>query len=215
MPEIRAAGRDDLPLLAEVMDLAARAHLPRGPWDLVFPERSERLRALRLLAGGEPSWCHHGVFHVAEWEGEGAAALCAFESASLGGTDLPLAALFEAMGLSEQRLAEVAPSLVTYMSCFPDMPEGRWIVEQVGTRPAFRRRGLVAALLEHALDEGGRRGFARAQISVLIGNEPARRAYAQAGFRAAEEHKSAAFEALFGCPGFLRMTRALRPGASS
>jgi translation initiation factor 4G len=207
--EIRAARRDDLGLLAEVMDLAARAHLPRGPWDWVFPEEAERLRALRLLADGPPSWCHHGVFHVAECEGQGAAALCAFEPAALGGSDLPLAEVFEGLGFSAARLASVASPLGTYMECFPDMPEDTWIVEQVGTRPAFRRRGLVAALLEHALGEGRRRGVARAQISVLIGNDPARRAYEQAGFRVAEERKSAAFEALLGSPGFLRMTRSL------
>jgi ribosomal protein S18 acetylase RimI-like enzyme len=69
------------------------------------------------------------------------------------------------------------------------MPAGTWIVENVGTRPDCRRRGLVHALLEDALASGRRSGCMTAQISCLIGNDPAQRAYEQVGFRVVEERR--------------------------
>jgi hypothetical protein len=53
----RTATEQDVPFLAEVLLMAGRGHLPRGPWDLAFPEAVERVRALELLAGEAPrSW---------------------------------------------------------------------------------------------------------------------------------------------------------------
>lgn len=95
------------------------------------------------------------------------------------------------------------------IACFPDMPPGTWIVENVGTREDSRRHGLVRALLERALAEGRRNGHGRAQISCLIGNDPAQRAYERAGFEVVEERRDGGFEKLIGAPGFSRMTRSL------
>jgi translation initiation factor 4G len=210
-PELRRAGPGDAALVAEVLEMAGRGHLPRGPWDLLFPDAGERAAALGMLAGHFPSWCHHSVFHVAEQDGAPAAALASFEPAAIGGTALagPLAATFSRLGWPEGRMAAAGPLLAPYLRCFPDMPAGVWIVENVGTRPAWRRRGLVGALLEQALAEGRRAGHESAQISCLIGNDAARHAYERAGFETVEERKDPAFEALLGAPGFLRMTRAL------
>ncbi|HSJ96163.1 MAG TPA: GNAT family N-acetyltransferase [Myxococcota bacterium] len=208
MRELRDARAEDVPLLARVLEMAGRGHLPRGPWDLLFPEPRERGRALERLAGHEPSWCHRSVFHVATWDGEPAAALCAFAP---GGLDLgkPLAEVFAHLGWPAERIAGAGPLLAPYLRCFPDLPADAWIVENVGALPAFRRRGLVAALLERALDEGCRRGHRRAQISCLLGNEPARRAYEGAGFRIAETREDPEFAARFGAPGFARLVLSL------
>ena len=89
------------------------------------------------------------------------------------------------------------------------MPPGSWIIENVGTRADRRRQGLVHALLEHALELGRSRGHRRAQISCLIGNLAAQRAYEKAGFAVVEELRDAGFERQLGAPGFSRMTRAL------
>jgi RimJ/RimL family protein N-acetyltransferase len=67
----------------------------------------------------------------------------------------------------------------------------------------------VRTLLERALEEGRSKGFRRAQISCLIGNDAAQRAYERAGFEVVEERRSEAFERLIGAPGFSRMTRKL------
>ena len=47
------------------------------------------------------------------------------------------------------------------------------------------------------------------QIGLLIGNEPARRAYLKHGFRHADEKRDPEFEAAVGCPGLERLLRPL------
>ena len=69
--------------------------------------------------------------------------------------------------------------------------------------------GWCTRLLERALEIGRSRGHRRAQISCLIGNLPAQRAYEKAGFAVVEERRDAEFERLLGAPGFSRMTQAL------
>lgn len=209
---IRAATAADAPLVADVLEMAARGHLPRGPWDFVFPESRERRAALRQIAGGDaPSWCHHAVFHVAEVDGVAGAALCCFEAETLGDTTLarPLGAVFDRLDWAPTRIGAIAPVLAPYLRCFPEFPPGHWIVENVGTRPDFRRRGLVARLLEHALETGRAQGWKTAQISCLLGNDAARRAYEKAGFAAVEERCDDEFAQRFGAPGFARLITAL------
>jgi translation initiation factor 4G len=208
--DLRPARSDDVPLVAQVLRMAGRGHLERGPWDFVFPDAAVRQRALERIAGGaERSFCHRSVFQVAELDGEACAALCAFEPSELGdgeGLNRAMGDAFATLGTPPDQIARVAPMLGAYLRCFPDMPAGTWIVENVGTRPEARRKGLVAALLARALEEGRRRGHRRAQISVLIGNDPAQRAYENAGFRVVEALATPEFEALMGVPGFSRMT---------
>lgn len=209
--QFRAALVQDVPFLAEVLLMASRGHLARGPWDLVFPESIERTRALELLAGGETrSWCHQSVFEVAELGGEAGAAMVSFEADELGDSlGKALFDVFQRLGWSPEEMAAIGPPLASYTRCFPDMPAGTWIVENVGTRADMRRRGLVGALLERALERGRQRGFARAQISCLIGNDAAQSAYEKGGFVVVEERIDADFERAIGAPGFSRMTLAL------
>lgn len=208
----RPARAADSPFLADVLEMAARGHLPLGPWDLAFPDARERRRALEQLAGGGVhSWCHHSLFQVADRGGEACAALVAFEPEELGEVSLakPLLDAFQLLAWSPERMAAVGPLLAPYLRCFPEMPPGSWIVENVGTRADMRRQGLVHGLLERALETGRSRGHRRAQISCLIGNLAAQRAYEKVGFAVVEERTDAEFERLIGAPGFSRMTRAL------
>lgn len=207
--EVRDA---DVPFLAEVLEMAGRGHLARGAWDLTFPEAQERALALARIAGGEiPSWCHRSVFRIAELDGRAGAALVAFDAGTIDQATLgpALYAAFGTLGWLPERMAEVGPRLAPFTRCFPDMPARTWIVENVGTHPSCRRRGLVRALLEEALARGRRSGCRTAQISCLIGNEPAQRAYEKVGFRVVEERRDAEFEALLGSPGYSRLTLAL------
>ena len=192
--------------------MASRGHLPLGPWDLVFPDAPERRRALEQLAGGGfRSWCHHSLFQVADRGGEACAALVAFEPEELGEVSLakPLIDVFQLLAWRSERIAAIGPLLAPYRRCFPEMPPGSWIVENVGTRADLRRQGLVHGLLERALETGRSRGHRRAQISCLIGNLAAQRAYEKAGFAVVEERADAEFERLIGAPGFSRMTQEL------
>ena len=209
---LREGREADVPFLAEVLEMAGRGHLARGAWDLTFPEPGERAVALARIAGGEvPSWCHRSVFRVAELDGRPGAALVAFDAGVLDQAALGPAvyAAFATLGWLPERMAEVGPRLAPFTRCFPDMPAGTWIVENVGTHPACRRRGLVRALLDAALASGRRSGCRTAQISCLIGNEPAQRAYEGVGFRVVEERRDVEFEELLGAPGYSRMTLAL------
>lgn len=211
-PIFRAASAADAPFLATVLEMAGRGHLSRGPWDLSFPESSERTRALELLASDAPrSWCHHSVFEIAEVDGAAGAAMVSFESDELGDSlDKALFDVFQRLAWPNERLAALGPLIARYLRCFPDMPPGVWIVENVGTRADQRRRGLVGALLERALDRGRERGIASAQISCLIGNDAAQRAYEKVGFAVVEELRDADFEATIGAPGFSRMLLAMK-----
>jgi len=94
-------------------------------------------------------------------------------------------------------------------TCILPGDDNRWTIENVATRPEFRGRGLVGILIEHALAEGRGRGFSEAQITFLIGNDPAQRAYAKAGFTFEAEKRHPDHEAACGSPGLRRFKRKL------
>lgn len=209
---VRAARRDDGALVASVLEMAGRGHLARGAWDVAFEDDAVRARALGELATGAPvSWCHHAMFRVAEVDGVAAAALCAFPACEATPHDFgaALGHVHRQLGWSDVEVGAQMERLTPFLLCFPDMPAGTWIVENVGTSPAYRRRGLVRELVDVALADGRRAGYGRAQISCLIGNTPAQRAYERAGFAVVEERTHQDFERLLGAPGFVRMTMAL------
>lgn len=211
--EIRKARPEDVPFLAEVVLSASRSHLPRGVWDLMLPEAEPRRAFLeRLLATEHRHWCHQGGFLVAEVDGRPAAALSGYAA-----QDPELAEPAEAIELAwrggdpgdPDEIATYFGRLAPFLTCLPEAAPDAWVVEWVATGPAYRRRGLVRALLEAELAEGRARGHRTGQITILIGNEPARRAYERAGFRSAAEKRSEAFEAALGSPGLLQLRRPL------
>src|ERR1700747_412172 len=71
--------------------------------------------------------------------------------------------------------------------CTFDTLEGAWVVESVATLPEFRRRGLADALMSEILEAGRARDHRLAQLTILIGNVAARRAYEKAGFSVRDE----------------------------
>jgi translation initiation factor 4G len=66
---------------------------------------------------------------------------------------------------------------------------------------------LVGQLIEYDLNIAHAAGFKRAQISFFMGNTPAERAYAKAGFTFAEQKTAPDFEAALGIPGVTRYAR--------
>lgn len=84
-----------------------------------------------------------------------------------------------------------------------------WIIENVASLPSYRRRGLATALLARALEAGRSCGRKEAQITFLVGNDRAERAYMKAGFGFAGERRHSKFEAVSGAPGLRRVARAL------
>ena len=84
-----------------------------------------------------------------------------------------------------------------------------WVVEQVATRPEYRRAGAISRLLEAVLDQGRQEGFKQAQVSFYIGNTAGERAYQKAGFKYLDEKRHPDFERVIGSPGMIRLVRDL------
>jgi ribosomal protein S18 acetylase RimI-like enzyme len=205
---IRWATADDVPFLVDVVMLSSRSHVPRGAWDLVFPDDAARLSFLgRLLGAPRLSWCHHRNFLVADVDGRPAAALAGYVEGAPGMVpdDDAIVAAAHAAGLSDAEIAAGFERVVPFVECLPEKIGTPWIVEWVATLPEYRRRGLVHELLLEVLAEGRGRGHAAAQIMILIGNVSAERAYERVGFRHRDERRSETFERLLGTPGIARM----------
>jgi ribosomal protein S18 acetylase RimI-like enzyme len=208
-PTIRPAGVADADFIARNILAAQRGHLPRSAFDnaLNLPEAECLDFARRLSVARTKSWFHVSQFLIAEVDNEPAAALCAFPAA--GTRAAAGAAIEEVAGETGLDASEIFRRQATAANCWVQGGKGDWMVEYVASLGAYRGRGLVQALLGQALAAGRARGYTRASISFLIGNEAAERCYARAGFAFAEEKRDPAFEALTGSPGFRRFERAI------
>jgi ribosomal protein S18 acetylase RimI-like enzyme len=211
---IRAARAEDAPFLAEVVLSAGRSHVATSFWDLFLaapePEILDFLARGFLLAPFR-SWWHHAHFLIAEVGGVPAAALSGFAPDDPG-LHPPEEALRDAVrvfGWSDAELEAGLRRANAFFTCTTSPSPGAWLVENVATSPAFRRRGLVAALVPAVLERGRAAGHPLAQLTVFIGNQPAQCAYEAAGFAVVGERRHAAFEAAVGCPGLARMERPL------
>jgi translation initiation factor 4G len=146
---------------------------------------------------------------VAEADGEPAAALGAFRAGdayALSGSAMAEAAA--ALGLSDAEQAAVWERGSYLFRCAMGEDDD-WTLENLYTVPGHRGRGLVGQLIEHAVNEGRDRGFAKVQISSFIGNEAAGHAYRKARFELAGEKRDPEFAAVAGAPGMQRWVRGL------
>lgn len=211
--KIRPARTDDASFLAWVMLTAGRSHLEKGIWDIIIgmPENECLTFLEHLTVTAEPHMLHYSIFIVAEADGYPVAALSGYDPVTLGEETVALhwPVVMEKMGLTEEDMAAGQQGVAAYLTCHAEPHEGAWIVESVATLPESRGRGLIGALLREIIDKGRRKGFRRAQVSFLIGNTPAERAYQKAGFKIHDEKRHPDFEAVFGCPGTSRMLREL------
>ncbi|MBB4381220.1 Acetyltransferase (GNAT) family protein [Bradyrhizobium sp. Rc3b] len=209
---IRSARPEDAAFIARTILHSMRGCRPRGWFDVAlgWPEAECLDFIARVAVARAVSMWHVSQFLVTEIDGKPAAALCAVPAAGTG----PAAwrALEEvgfSIGLTASELDAIRRRGAYSRTCWVQGGEGDWMIEHVATDPAYRGRGLMQALIAHALDKGRAAGFARTTISFLIGNEPAERAYAKAGFVFAEEKRDPAFETIIGAPGFRMFARAI------
>jgi GNAT superfamily N-acetyltransferase len=211
-PAIRPARPEDASFIARNILAAQRGPRPRGWFDITldWPEPQCLAFVERLAIAQQRSWWHVSHFMIAEVDGVPAAALCALPaSGTLVAARAAIATVAGERGLGETALAEISRRGAYAAKCWVQGGDGDWLIEHVATLPAYRGRGLVQALIKHALDQGKATGFKQASISFLIGNDLAERSYAKAGFVFAEEKRDADFEALTGAPGFRRFVRAI------
>lgn len=206
---IRQGRPDDAAFIAQIVLLSQRGPRPLGWFDFALDQAEPQVRDfLTRLAVAKPrSWYHVSQFLIAEVDGEPAAALCAMPSRET--RDTMRSAIAEVALATGMSAADIFARGSYARGCWVQGSEDEWLIEHVAALPAYRGRGSVQALIEHALAAGRRAGFERASISFLIGNEAAERSYAKAGFCFAEEKRDPAFEALTGSPGFRRFVRAI------
>ena len=206
-PLIRPARREDAPFLAWCILAAGQAHLQRGWYDISLGlDEQGCLDALtRLVSTETPSWWRYDRWLVAEVGGAPAAGLAAFGSAAFAESEAAMTEALGGAGWSADQIGQVWLRGAYVFSCTspPDDKEA-WVIENVACRPEHRGKGLVGALIARALELGRRQGFPEAQISFVIGNAAAERAYAKAGFEPVEERRHPDFEAAVGSPGLKR-----------
>jgi len=207
LPAIRPAHADDAAFIARNILASQRGLLPRGWLDIALGWDEPRCLAFveKIATAQARSWWHVSHFIIAEVGGEAGASLCALPAAGTG--PAARAAIEEIAGATEA--AAIFRRGAYARNCWVQGGEGEWLIEHVATLPQYRGRGLVQALIGHALAAGKTAGFERASISFLIGNAAAERSYARAGFTFAEEKRDPVFQALTGSPGFRRFTRAI------
>lgn len=209
---IRSARPEDADFIAQSILSSQRGYRPRGWFDVAlgWPEAQCRDFIARIATARAVSMWHVSQFVVAEVDGRPAAALGAFPAAGTGPAAWrAIEEVAVAMGLTPPELEGIRQRAAYTRASWVQGGEGDWMIEYVATDPAYRGRGLVQALIAHALEKGRAAGFGRATISFLIGNGPAERAYAKAGFVFAEEKRDPAFEAIIGAPGFRMFARTI------
>lgn len=210
---LRDAAPTDAPLIAWVQVEAARSGTPLGFWDLALPGPDEpRLQLMADIAtSAREHFAHVSGFLVAEVDGEPAGALSGYAPGKkkLGHFVAALNQTLERHGWSEAHRQLLGLRIAPAVACFSETPEDSWVVEWVALRSAARGRGVAARLLDAILERGRSAGFRRAQITYLIGNTAAERAYERAGFVQVDSKRDATFAATFGRPGTVRMRRDL------
>jgi ribosomal protein S18 acetylase RimI-like enzyme len=204
---IRPADRGDTHFLVWVMQEAARSHLEKGVLDLAIPDDEKRLAFIDALSNAEaPSFFRYENFLVAEIDGRQVAALSAFEPAiAVPQIEPAEVEAAQKLGWSDEQLRDMQDRFAIAMTCYPDSPEDRWIVEWVATVPEFRGHGIVNQLLLAILEKGRERGYEKAQIGYLLGNTRAQRSYERVGFKTVYDRRDPDFEAALICPGIACM----------
>ncbi len=211
---IRDARSADAEFLAKICLIASRSHVERSFWDLLLPEGDDpaiESFLSRLVVAPQRSWWHHAQFLVAEQGGASAAALAGF-AASDPLVRAPEVALIETVrseGWTDVQIQEALVRAGPFLACNSPPDADAWLVENVATLPGHRRQGHVAQLLPEVLERGRRRGHRIAQLTLMIGNVTAQRAYERVGFQVVSEKRNPDFEALVGCPGLAKMECAL------
>src|SRR5256714_6426859 len=209
---IRRARIDDAKFIARVILSAQRGHLSRGWFDIALDWPEPRCLAFleRIATAQAQSWWHVSRFILAEVEGELAAGLCAMPAAgTVSAGRLAIMEVAEHSGLNASETAAIFRRGAYAANCWIQGGEADWLIEHVASLPMYRGRGLVQALIDHALLTGKSAGFERASISFLIGNKAAQRCYAKAGFTFAEEKRDFDFEGITSASGFRRFERCI------
>lgn len=203
---IRPAQANDIHFLAWAMYEAARSHLTKSPWSVIFGEAEAQTRRLleNTIQIPELYWSCLANFRVVEIETKPIAAMCAFAPVAEVApalADLQLSVLKQNSSYPEKYIADVRERLAIAALGLPEELPDAWGIESVAVLPEFRGKGVVDELFNAVLEEGRKKGFKRAQIMCLIGNNRGQQTFERNGFTLLHQETNSQFEDLFGTPG--------------
>ena len=161
-PAIRPARSEDAGFIARTILSAQRGHRPWGWFDIAlgWPEPQVVAFVERMALARTRSWWHVANFIIAEIAGEPAASLCAMPA--VGSGVAARAAFTEVagdIGLGPAELSAIFSRAAYARECWIQGSDEDWLIEHVATDPACRGRGLVQALIDHALAAGKAAGL--------------------------------------------------------
>jgi ribosomal protein S18 acetylase RimI-like enzyme len=211
---IRPATPEDAAFLAKTILIAGRAHLSKGIWEAILGTNDdETLTFLHHLSITQIRHLfHYSCYLIAEDDGS-------YPMGSLGGYDPKISgyrALQQAipevvrkLNLAAQFWNSAEERVSRILSCLPEEITGAWVIDSVTTLPEHRRKGIAQKLLQQMLEKGRKQGYAKAQVNMYIGNEPALQLYRTLGFEIIEETRDSFFERHIGGPGMLSLAKNL------
>jgi ribosomal protein S18 acetylase RimI-like enzyme len=166
-PKFRPGVEADAAILAELVNYAGEG-LPLYLWGkLAAPGETAWDVGLKRAAREEGSFSYRNATMI-ELQGEAAGCLIGYE---IPDAPEPIDPAMPAMFRPLQELENLAP--------------GTWYVNVLAVRPAFRSKGLGAALLGLADETGRRLGKRGMSVIVSDDNRGARRLYEGCGYREA------------------------------
>ena len=200
----RDAQASDATDIAKLGYLAGRSHVELSIYDLMVPgppgmtaDRIDRMAG--IVAAEAPNWLSYRFYHSIEVDGKIASGLATFTPEDASNEKLGQAMM--EVGWSVMDMMEMGQRLRVWSRVDPGREPGFLIVENVAAFEEFRGRGFTSELLARAVERGKDGGFKGLQLTVLLGNEPAIRAYEKAGFKMEKTKENKKFEKTFSCPG--------------
>jgi hypothetical protein len=156
-PTIRSARPEDAGFIARNILSAQRGPRPRGWFDIAlgWPEPQCLAFMERLATAKHQSWWHTSQFIVAEVDEAPAAALCALPAAGTrAAARAAIAEVAGETGLDASETAAISRRGAYAANCWVQGGDSDWLIEHVAALPLHRSRGLVQALIGHALAAG-------------------------------------------------------------
>jgi len=211
---IRQAKPEDASFLAKTILMAGRAHVSKGIWEVILDSTADEVQAfLRNLSITQiPHLFHYSCYLIAEDQGSN-------PMGSLGGYDpkksgylnlhQAIPEVVKKLNLPVQFWSYAEERASRILSCLPQEVDGAWVIDSVATLPEHRGKGVASKLLGQILAKGRKLGYAKAQVNMYIGNDPALQLYRTFGFEIIEETRDAYFERSIGAPGMLSLTKDL------
>lgn len=191
-PSIRKATIADIPFLAKIEYEASLPPLNHCFWeDILHDTGTSALQFIEAeLRTNASNWGNVADFLILEEQGKPVAAAAGYIPNLEDYCPLRLSCLdkiAEDLKWSKEIATAFRDRYVQF--CGGDLrpffltPQAPWIIENVAVLPEARGRGLGKTLLKALLEEGRFQQHSHAGISVINGNDVARRTYESIGFK--------------------------------